>query len=106
MKIINYYKDGLARRKLVLSLIDRIKILFALKGTWKWAKKQMRKGKIIRGKHYTGTLKYKIDDSENQLLLCDFSRNEENCKWETSNWHLNMDLYTDYYVFDWSEFNL
>lgn len=71
---------------------------FGLKGSWKWAKKQMLNGKIVRCKHWIGTLKLKIDDSENQLLLCTFDKNFTDYEWETSTHHLSYEDFTDYYV--------
>ena len=71
--------------------------IFGLKGSWSWAKRQMMAGNVVRGKHWTGTLKLKIDSPENTLLLATFSR-EKPYKWETSNYHLSKERYTDYEV--------
>ena len=35
-------------------------ITFGLKGSWKWAKKQMMQGKMVRCKHWSGALKYRV----------------------------------------------
>lgn len=77
-----------------------------LKGSWKWAKKQMMKGKMVRCKHWAGSLKLRIDNSDNTLLQACFWRKKENiengCKlWETSNHFLNYEDFTDYEVFEW-----
>ena len=76
---------------------------FGLKGSWSWAKKQMLKGKIVRCKHFTGSLKYKIDSAENRLLLCTFQRENkqllnDNPIWEPSNFHFSVEEHTDYEV--------
>ena len=78
-----------------------------LKGSWSWAKKQMLNGKMVRCKHWTGALKLKIDNPENQLLQCCFWRDKRKAVgpphklWETSNHFLNYEDNTDYEVFEW-----
>ena len=77
---------------------------FGLKGSWKWAKKQMMNGKIVRCKHWSGTLKLKIDSKENTLLKSTFNKTQElhshqQFIWETSNHFLNYENFTDYVVF-------
>lgn len=79
---------------------------FGLKGSWKWAKKQMMQGKMVRGKSWSGTLKLRIESPENTLLQCNFTRTNiqnENSRplWETSNHFLAYEEYTDYVVFEW-----
>lgn len=78
---------------------------FGLKGSWSWAKKQMLNGKIVRCKHWSGTLKLRIDSKENTLLQCSFQRfNKQmlnrNQIWETSNHHLSFEDFVDYEVVD------
>mgnify|MGYP003412225069 FL=1 len=78
-----------------------------LKGSWSWAKKQMLNGKMVRCKHWTGALKLKIDNPENQLLQCCFWRDKRKVVepfynlWETSNHFLSYEDNTDYEVFEW-----
>lgn len=90
---------------------------FGLKGSWKWAKKQMMKGKMVRCKHWTGALKYRIspeieiDFYTNQprpstLLQANYTRTNKQLKnsksiWETSNHHLSYEDFTDYEIFEW-----
>lgn len=76
---------------------------FGLKGSWKWAKKQMLKGKVVRCKHWSGALKLRIDDPENRLLQACYCRitseySRELALWETSNHHLGYEDFTDYEV--------
>lgn len=79
-----------------------IRSFLGLKGSWKWAKKQMLQGKVVRSKSWSGTLKLRIDDSENKLLQQCFWR--ENVEpphgklWETSNHFLSVEDKTDYEV--------
>lgn len=68
-----------------------------LEGSWTWAKEQLYKGKMVRCKHWSGTLKYRIDSSDNTLLQCTYSK-EQPYKWETSNHFLTNELFTDYVV--------
>lgn len=80
---------------------------FGLKGSWSWAKKQMMKGKIVRCKHWAGTLRLKIDSPQNTLLQSSFwgkdiksqdLPNSHHKEWETSNHHLSYEDFTDYYI--------
>ncbi|MFA5014308.1 MAG: hypothetical protein WC549_02030 [Actinomycetota bacterium] len=81
---------------------------FALRGSWSWAKKQMMKGKIVRCKHWTGALKYKIESPDNPLLLSNFTRSpkvlhEGDRLWKASNHHLSYEDFTDYEIFEWGQ---
>lgn len=49
---------------------DRIKIFFGMKGTWKWAMKQMLNGHIISYDAWD-TIYYKTDEHERMLLSHD-----------------------------------
>jgi hypothetical protein len=81
---------------------------FGLKGSWKWAKRKMMQGKIVRCKHWSGALRLKIDNSDNTLLQSSFwgkelaSQDNVNGKhkeeWETSNHHLSYEDFTDYEI--------
>jgi len=73
-------------------------ITFGLKGSWSWAKHQMLKGRIVRCKHWTGTLKLCIDTPENALLRRTFSRDLEDAVWEDATHHLTREQHTDYEV--------
>jgi hypothetical protein len=79
---------------------------FGFKGSWKWAKKQMMDGKIVRCKHWSGALKLKIESKDNSLLLSNFTRtpkplHKEDKLWNTSKWHISYEDYTDYEIFEW-----
>jgi len=78
---------------------------FGLKGSWKWAKKQMLKGEMVRCKHWAGALKYRINH-ESTLLQANFTRANKQLEngqplWETSNHHLSYEDFTDYEIFKW-----
>lgn len=89
---------------------------FGLKGSWKWAKKQMMNGEIVRCKHWSGALKFRVSPeiehgldgktpTPSTLLQCNFTRTKkpENGEriWETSNHHLSYEDFTDYEIFHW-----
>lgn len=82
--------------------------ILGLKGSWRWAKKQMLKGKVVRCKHWSGALKLRIDSTENTLLQNSFIRENkppENGQkiWNTSNHFLKYEDFTDYEVVEgWS----
>ncbi len=77
-----------------------------LKGSWRWAKKQMMKGRIVRCEHWVGELKLRIDNKTNTLLQSNFTTtpepvHEHQKLWETSNHFLSYENYDDYVVFEW-----
>lgn len=90
---------------------------FGLKGSWKWAKKQMMKGKIVRCKQWSGALKYRVSleteygidgktPKASSLLQANFTRTNKGLPksqplWETSNHHLSYEDFTDYEIFEW-----
>jgi hypothetical protein len=87
-------------------LTEIIVRFLGLKGSWRWAKRQMRNGKIVRCKHWSGTLKLRIDSKENSLLQANFTRTPKPLHngdklWETSNWFISYEDFTDYEVFEW-----
>lgn len=91
---------------------------FGLKGSWKWAKKQMIKGEMVRCKHWDGALKYRIsrelttdtlggNPTESTLLQANFTRENKPLSngqtlWDTSNHFLSYEDFTDYEVFKWT----
>ena len=83
--------------KYVIGFKNRLIRFFGLKGSWKWAKRQMMKGEIVKCNHWSGTLKLKIDKHNNTLLQHTFSKNTP-YNFETANHFLNNELYTDYVI--------
>lgn len=66
---------------------------FGLKGSWKWACKQMLCGKIVYRKTDTGSAKYKLD-TENQGRIC----------WHFTSNPISSDIWETAYIF-LSDFN-
>lgn len=63
----------------------------------------MMDGKIVRAKHWSGCLKYRIDSPDNGLLQSNFTKKNKQLEnrqpiWETSNHHLGYEDFTDYEV--------
>ena len=50
-----------------------IKQFLGLKGSWKWACKQMDAGYIVKPKNITGAVKYKLDDEGQRRILWSFA---------------------------------
>ena len=79
-----------------------IKSFLGLKGSWKWAKKQMLKGKVVRSKSWRGALKLRIDNPENKLLQMthweSFQEPPHGKLWETAAHFLNEEDLTDYEI--------
>ena len=59
----------------------------------------MLKGEMVRCKHWSGALKYKIN--EQTLLQAHFGVEEHHSKWETSNLFLSYEDFIDYEIFNW-----
>lgn len=76
--------------------------VLGLKGSWKWAKKQMLRGKVVRSKGWRGTLKLKVDSPENGLVYNSYYAENvhpvEGKLWEKSNHFLSQELLTDYEI--------
>ena len=81
-------------------MINSIIRFFGLKGSWKWAVKQIKKGEIVRPSSATGTGKYKLDH-ENQGRICwNFSKVLTSYdKWESANIFLKDFDRTDWKLF-------
>ncbi len=84
-------------------MIKAVIRLLGLKGSWKWAKKQMLNGSVVRCKHWSGTLIQKIDSRENGLLQMGYYKRDETnreLEWETSNHFMSYEDFTDYEVWN------
>jgi len=68
--------------------------LFGLKGSFKWACKQMANGKIVKPKNATGTVKYCFDKENQKRLLWTFDRYFY--QWSNANF-----FYSDMMSIDW-----
>ena len=76
--------------------MDRIIIrFFGLKGSWKWACRQMDKGHIIKQKSATGSVKYKLDHESQRRIVWSFYPPKDN-RWENANIFLS-----DFEATDW-----
>lgn len=75
---------------------------FGLKGSWRWACRQMKKGRIVRPKSATGTVRYKLDNEWQGRILWAFPPrtdiNGQNAEWEDAKIFM-IDLYRT----DWEE---
>lgn len=69
-----------------------------LRGSWKWAKKQMLDGAIIKRKSTTGTYKIAIDNNNNQLLIATWDHLDQEPEWERCPHHLKEEDAVDYFV--------
>lgn len=70
---------------------------FGLRGSWRWACKQMERGKLVRPNHATGAVKYKLDCENQRRILWTFRRNPQTEKdWESANIFLS-----DFEATDW-----
>jgi protein involved in temperature-dependent protein secretion len=71
--------------------------LLGLKGSWKWACKQMDKGAIVRPSNATGSVCYKLDHEGQRRIVWAFNRHPiRGTKWENANIFLS-----DFESTDW-----
>ena len=70
-----------------------------LKGSWSWACKQMKNGKIVKPSNITGSVKYKLDNECQQRICYTFARNIEGAKWDNANIFLSDFERTDWIIF-------
>ena len=75
-------------------MIKIFKRLFGLKGSWKWALKQMKKGNIVRPSSATGTVKYRFSVDKQDRIEWTFDK--ENFRWDNANI-----FYSDFQKTDW-----
>ncbi len=70
-----------------------------LKGSWKWACKQMEKGLIVRPKHASGSVKYKLDHENQRRIVWSFKDvPEKNSDWESANIFLKDFEWVDWVI--------
>lgn len=64
---------------------DSIIRFFGLPGSWKWACRQMEKGRIVRRSTDTGTAKYRLDLEAQRRIVWSYKSNPPNdSEWETA----------------------
>jgi len=81
-------------------MINFIIRLFGLKGSWGWAVRQMKAGKIVRPSTATGTVKYKLDHEGQGRICWNFSRIlTGRDSWENANVFLSDFKRTDWILF-------
>ena len=71
---------------------------FGLRGSWKWAKREMMNGAIIKSRRWSGSLTLRIDSHTNGLLLCTWDYLDRDPKWEPARWFIHDDETVDYFV--------
>lgn len=82
-------------------LLAPIVRFFGLKGSWKWAVKEMKKGKLLVRASVTGSVKYRLSVDGQNRLECDFHRKESEVKWENANFFISNMIATDWVVYNW-----
>ncbi len=74
---------------------------FGLKGSFQWAVKQMKAGKIVKRRSTAGAVKYRLSTDEQNRLQWDFHRKENDAQWENAYFFVSCMEATDYFVFEW-----
>ena len=69
--------------------------LLGLRGSWKWACRQLMKGHVVYPLRATGAVQYALDDEHQKRLLWRFGNNDE---WQNANFFLRDQLRTDWVV--------
>lgn len=75
--------------------------LFGLKGSWKWAVRQMLKGKIVRPASATGSVKYRFSTDKQNRIQYTFQHgmHSKDFVWENANIFNNDFLTTDWAIY-------
>ena len=82
----------------VLSSIIRF---LGLKGSWKWAIREMKKGKLVTKNSVTGAVKYRLSTDKQNRLQWDFHRSESEVQWENANFFVSNMMATDWVIYNW-----
>lgn len=70
-----------------------------IKGSWEWAISQMKLGRIIYGKTFSGTVKYRLDSLKSGRIIWNFdSEVTKGSKWESANIFISDFTYKDWDV--------
>lgn len=74
--------------------------LFAMRGTWEWALRQMGKGKIVRRRSLAGSGRYKFDsEGQGRLMWTHYRRPRTEGDWcESSDFPAKNTTATDWEV--------
>ena len=74
---------------------------FGLKGSWRWACRQLDKGYIVYRTTDTGAAKYKLDNEGQRRIQWVFAHNSDNAEWKNANIFL-----ADFECTDWAVWNI
>lgn len=80
-------------------MLRYLKMCFGLKGSFRWACKQMQKGHIVTFKNITGAVKYRFDIPSNGRIVFAFTHDPHNLNirfWASANIFMS-----DVYSMDW-----
>ena len=78
-------------------IFNKIIRFFGLKGSWKWACKQMEKGLIVKTKSSTGTVAYRISTDDQRRLQWKFG---DESKWENAYYFFRDHEDTDWIIYN------
>ena len=74
---------------------------FGLKGSWKWACKQMNDGHIVRPSTATGAVKYKLDhEGQGRILWAFVDTPTSQTRWDNANLFLTDFKSTKWVIFE------
>jgi len=79
-------------------LVKSVVRLFGLRGSWKWACRQMMAGHVVRRRSSTGSVRYRLDVEGQQRLEWTFQRPPGRLDWKEAYFFLSYQEATDYEV--------
>ena len=88
-------------RHFLYCLLAPVVRFFGLKGSWKWAVKEMKNGKLLVRTSVTGAVKYRLSTDEQSRLEWDFHRKESEVKWENANFFISDMMATDWVIYNY-----
>jgi hypothetical protein len=86
------------KRSGIVVLLHSLVRLFGLRGSWKWACRQMDRGAIVRPRSATGAVRYKLDHEGHRRLMWAFQDHPADYRWENAYFFLSDQESTDWEV--------
>jgi len=77
--------------------------VFGLRGSWRWACKQMDNGYIVYRTTDTGAAKYKLDSENQRRIQWAFTRSPDDASWKNANIFLSDFECTDWEIWKGGE---
>jgi len=72
-----------------------------LRGSWKWACRQMNKGNVVCKSTRSGEIQYKIDDKKEKIIQWAYKRDYDKVYWKRTSISLNDFKRTNWKIWEY-----